>query len=80
MSESSGNFKPGTLAVRWRKNWEGEGPDLVYYYPKSAADGHLLNAFFCHARYGRDLSLVDELKERGYDIRTLQFTIRKLEQ
>jgi hypothetical protein len=80
MSESSGNFKPGTLAVRWRKNPDGIGPDLVFYYPTSPVDGHLLNDFFNYAKYGSDLSLVEELKRRGYDIKTLQFTIRKLEQ
>lgn len=76
MSEDNiGNFKEGTLAARWRKNPDGMGPDLVFYYP-TKADGHLLHSFFSYAKIG-DKTIIKALEERGYDISTLQFTIRK---
>lgn len=68
-------FKPGTLAARWRANFEGCGPDIVFSYPESC-DGSLLNSFFCHEMVG-DKTLIQELEDRGYDLATLQFTIRR---
>ena len=68
----AGGFKPGTLAVRWRPNHQGEGPGLVYYYPDTPADGHLL-----HSVFRRGETFAQDLEARGYDLTTLQFTIRK---
>lgn len=70
-------FKPGTLAARWRKNFEGNGPDVVIYRP-NRADGALLWSALAAPMYddgGR--SFIQELEQRGYDLSTLQFTIRK---
>ena len=69
-------FKKGTLACRWRRNPDGMGPDLVFYFP-SSPDGHLLHSAFNHTVVRDDRSLVAELEHRGYDITTLEFTIRK---
>ena len=63
-------FKEGTLAARWRANGDGSGPDVVIYYP-CVADGHLLNSALCTQGF------IQELERRGYDLTTLQFTIRK---
>lgn len=70
------NFKAGTLAVRWRPNHNGDGPGLVFHYARPA-DGHLMHQFFACSHEPGGLPLKDELEARGYDITTLQFTIRK---
>jgi hypothetical protein len=75
---SNSNFKEGTLACRWRKNLGGCGPDLVFYFPRKP-DGHLLHSFFNYPAKGEKRCLVAELEARGYDITTLQFTIRMKE-
>jgi len=71
------NFKPGTLAVRWRRNPEGLGPDFVFYYPTNPSDGHLLHSVFDCSDIHNGNTLIEELDRRGYDLSTLQFTIRK---
>lgn len=69
-------FKHGTLAMRWKADPDGFGPDLVTHYP-NAPDGHLLNHALNYVDVHEGLSLTKELERRGYDLSTLQFTIRK---
>jgi hypothetical protein len=76
--------KPGELKVQWGK-LPHDNPDICYSWGDgcSRTDGHLLhNALTSRRYYAHDLahpepSLLDELKERGYDITTLKFYIRK---
>lgn len=83
MSNRTGSFKFGTLAVRWRKHAEGRGrPGLVFWYPKRP-DGWLLHSVMADERYRPSVSgpvfepsFVKELEARGYDLATLEFTIR----
>ena len=69
-------FKSGTLAARWRRNHEGMGSDIVYYFPNKP-DGGLLQYALTHCPLGESRWLIDELEKRGYDLQTLEFTIRK---
>ena len=63
----------GWLTAEWSKRER----DILYHYP-SKPDGHLL-----HCRLGvgstQGKALLDELEERGYDLTTLQFSIRRRE-
>lgn len=78
-------FKPGTLAVRWQKHADGRGfPGLVYWFP-NRKDGWLVHNTFATGHYCPRVgapgvlepSFIRELEARGYDLTTLQFTIRK---
>ena len=69
-------FKPGTLACRMRKNPDGDGPALVYSYDRKPNGGWLAMVFeSIDSGYGR--TFAEELEARGYDLSTLQFTIRR---
>jgi hypothetical protein len=60
------------LSVKWSKR----ECDLLYCHDNvQSADGHLLYVCFCCGQEG--LSLVDELKKRGYDLTTLRFSVKK---
>lgn len=62
------------LMLRWSKKER----DLLYSYPTSPPDGHLLHAAFTRPLFdGKMPSFVDELKARGYDIETIRFSIAK---
>ena len=72
------------LRARWSKKLK----DVIYYFP-SSPDGHLLNTILsgerCHPNtkspgwlgYEWGPSFLQELEDRGYDITTLKFSIRK---
>lgn len=73
-------WKETTLAAKWSKREK----DVMFYYPGSKSDGHLLHCFFSYARTSftemqdpKSKSLLDELEARGYDITTLKFSIKK---
>ncbi len=60
------------LRIRWSKREK----DLSFSHDKRAADGHLLyNAFCCEKIAGK--TLVEHLEERGFDITTLRFDIKR---
>jgi len=62
------------LSVKWSKRER----DLIFNLDEvKGADGHLLYQCLCLGRDG--LSLTKELKERGYDLTTLRFSVKKLE-
>lgn len=81
--------KKSQLVVRWTKPAH-ESPDLNFYWRMSDEDFNrpdhtlmkpdinLLMLHFHTLSGTNGKSLVDELKARGYDITTLEFTIEKL--
>ena len=74
---------PDVLSVRWSKSED----DFVIYYPRSC-DGHLVHHAFCGERmrfeagnkppFDFDPSFISELKARGYDVRTLRFSVKRI--
>lgn len=68
-----------TLKAAWSKKEN----DFLIHFPRSC-DGSLLNDYLFHHHYWfdqeRKKSLKDELEERGYDLKTLKFSIKKLSQ
>lgn len=57
-----------SMVIAWCANNKSDNP--------AACDGHLLHSFFSYTKID-DKSLIEELENRGYDITTLQFTIRR---
>jgi len=62
--------------------WSKRENDFLVRYP-TKPDGHLVHNLFDGKRYNRfdktyDDSFVDELKKRGYDLKTLRFEIKRL--
>lgn len=79
--------KPRELRARWGLDDVGDGPDLVFAWGEGChkGDAALLSDLFNHAKlYGyiqcaeNNKSFLQHLKERGYDISTLRFSIQKL--
>lgn len=78
--------EPGELVCTWGYA-DGDGPDIAYYAGDgvSRTDQRLLHNVIASPRphptlngtLEWDKSLLDELKDRGYDLTTLKFTIRK---
>jgi hypothetical protein len=72
--------KKTTLFAYWSKKEN----DILYCYPKSPSDGHLLHQYFGAPgllRGGKDIlyggrDLVKDLGERGYDIKTIKFSVK----
>jgi hypothetical protein len=57
--------------------WSRKERDLMYCYPKSKADGHLLHAVFGYpGSFSNDIDLLKELESRGYDTTTIKFSIK----
>ena len=80
----------GELKMYWGKPDKHDGPDVVLAWQGDASmrrDTNLLHYHLCSAKpdlSARPLfskmnpSLIEELKDRGYDITTLKFSIKKL--
>jgi hypothetical protein len=71
--------KDNTLRAAWSKRER----DVSFGWPsgpQTKSDGHLLYGHFGY-RYNYDgtpeKSLLDELRDRGYDLKTLRFSIMK---
>jgi hypothetical protein len=66
-----------------KANWNKKEKDIMFSFPlgsQTVSDAHLLHYFFNVVRdLNNDNSLIKELKERGYDIKTLTFSILKEE-
>ena len=67
-----------------RAYWSKREKDLMFYHPTQKADGHLLCAIFSAKRQRHDWntgkpvydpSFVEELEARGFDIKTLRFSV-----
>lgn len=75
-----GAIKRKTLLNTLWMSWSKKEKDMMYRYPTSSRDGHLLHSFFSVDQVingERHKSLVKELESRGYDLTTLRFSIRK---
>ena len=72
--------KPGRLLLRWLEHpGDGDDPDFVVTYPRRCAGALIIHAVTSE-HGGRDVlgegrSFVDELTRRGYDLKTLRFSI-----
>jgi hypothetical protein len=65
--------KDGWLTAEWSKKEN----DILFHFPRSC-DGHLLHQVLTSEfSIFRDKSFIQELRERGYDIETLQFSVRR---
>ena len=66
-----------TLLIRWSKKEE----DFIVYYPKIQDGGfaidHICGNACCIKHPGFESTFIKELEKRGYDLKTLKFTIRK---
>jgi hypothetical protein len=67
-----------------RAYWSKRENDLVFYHPTQKADGHLLYGVLACERQRHDWhtgkpvydpSFVEELEKRGFDIKTLRFSV-----
>lgn len=65
------------LRVEWRKRDENGHRDPALYYMGPKQTGGLLADAFEGVLLHGDKALVKELEERGYDITTLRFSVRK---
>ena len=74
---------PNTLRCYYGVTDDDRQPDIVFNWGEgcAASDGRLVANLFCHERTGwggeKLKSAVDELESRGYDISTLEFSIKK---
>jgi len=61
-----------------RVYWSKKENDTVFYHPKQGVDGRLLHHYFDYIKYdtgGGEISLLEELDRRGFDLKTLRFSI-----
>jgi hypothetical protein len=67
--------KPKQLKAQWSKRQD----DIVYSWGEgvSKADSHLLHGALTITMKWGDKSFQEELEARGYDIKTLKFSIYK---
>jgi hypothetical protein len=72
---SAQKAKPRRLRVYWDKREK----DLTFYHPTQRADGHLLHYVFNCVALSSGLSFVQELKQRGFDVTTLKFSVDLIE-
>lgn len=65
------------LALRLHVRWSKKEDVLLYHHPDFASNGGMLAHYFEGMRYPGDKTLAEELDARGYDIKTLRFSIEK---
>jgi hypothetical protein len=66
------------LLARWGRAERGDAPSIVYAWGAAGAckaDSRILMAALEEAPVYEGLSLVSELKARGYDLTTIKFSI-----
>jgi hypothetical protein len=61
------------LHVRWSQKERA----LLYHHPDSSSNGGMLAYYFEGIRYPGDKTLAQELDARGYDVKTLRFSVQK---
>lgn len=66
------HWRDGWLTAEWTKKEQ----DITYSFP-DRPDGHLLHFAFDGMLPETGKTLLMELEARGYDLETLQFSIRK---
>ena len=70
------HWDDGWLTAYWGRESRGSKMDLIFASP-CRPDGHLLYGSFCCAEVTKGKTLLQELTERGYDISTLQFSVKR---
>lgn len=70
------SWNDGWLTAFWGREPRGCSKDLVFGSP-SRPDGHFLYGVFSFLEVHAGKTFTQELESRGYDITTLQFSIRK---
>lgn len=73
------HWDDGWLTAYWgteSRARKGESKDVVFGSP-CRSDGHLLYGALAYIDMGHGKNLVQELEDRGYDITTLQFSIKR---
>jgi hypothetical protein len=70
------HWDEGWLTAYWGRESRGDKKDLIFGSP-CRPDGHLLYGAFSFVEITKGKTLVQELEERGYDIQTLQFSIKR---
>lgn len=70
------HWNDGWLTAYWGRDTRGASKDLVFGSP-CRPDGHLLHSAFNHLEFTGGKTLIQELEARGYDITTLQFSIKR---
>lgn len=70
------SWDDGWLTAYWGRESRGESREIIFGSP-CRPDGHLLYGAFCSVDMGHGKTLVQELEERGYDITTLQFSVKR---
>lgn len=69
------SWDDGWLTVFWGRESRGDKKDLIFGSP-NRPDGSLLHTAFCSQEiHGK--TLIQHLEERGYDISTLQFSVKR---
>lgn len=61
------------LRVRWSKRERA----LLYHHPDSSSNGGMLAYYFEGMKWPGDKTLAQELEARGYDLKTLRFSIER---
>lgn len=71
------SWSDGWLTSYWGRDQRSSlSKDLIFASP-CHADGHLLYDMFCHAKSANGKTFKEELEARGYDVTTLQFSIKR---
>lgn len=73
-------MREGRLSASWGYTKAQETEDIYYTNGPGTAreDAHLLHYFFdCAVEHNNKRSLIEELKARGYDLKTLRFIVEK---
>jgi len=75
MARRKPRFDPDTTLAAY---WDPKEDDLMMHWPTRKADGHLLHGVFSYApkSRGSEASLLDELTRRGFDVKTIRFTVQ----
>ena len=61
------------LHARWSKKENA----LIYWHPDYSSNGGMLAHYFEGMKWPGDKTLAQELDARGYDVKTLKFSIEK---
>lgn len=70
------HWEDGWLTAYWGRESRGSHKDLVFGSP-CRPDGHLLYGALSFVEVTNGRTLIQELEVRGYDITTLQFSIKR---
>lgn len=72
------SWNDGWLTAYWGRESRGQNKELIFGCP-SKSEGHLLNWVFSHAKMaGYDnKNFLQTLESYGYDLTTLQFSIKR---